>query len=269
MKKSKLLFTSLLALLLLSSVSCSEKKSTRSSTSDDTQSTTSPTTPTTGTGTVIDTGSGSGSDNINPDEPGISDGNQTDDYITLANIKVHGRAHFIDDTGYNSSWNTPNPDYMTSPSASVFWSSSSGISSSDQGVFKTNSRFNVRIVPRRAEYGSSVMDWSGKTDNRCFRHSAYEALQLTICVRRQDGGCLYQHTFDANVDSASKVKEFNFPDTAEPLVVEVLNVQSDYNCNSSSNSGYCPYGGHDHPACVKFDIQFSTDQTKDLPGPRY
>jgi hypothetical protein len=262
MRKSRKLLNCLLALFLVSAIGCAEKKSSKKSTNTTDTTTTSPTSNT----TIIDTGNGSGSNSGNdPDAPGIDDGNQTEDYYTLANIKVHGRAHF---TAYNSVLNPGSPDYMTNPSAGVFWSSESGISAADQGIFLTNSRFNVRIVPRPVEYGSSVMDWSGDSANRCYRASSYSKLKLTICVRKESGGCIYQHTFDAEVNKASNVKEFNFPNSPDPLIVEVLNAESDYNCELGNNS-YCPYGGHDHPACMKFDIQFSTDQTKDLPGTRY
>ncbi len=269
MKKQNSLLTCLLALLLVSAVGCAEKKSTKSSTDSSSTSTS----PTTSTGTVIDTGNGSDNGNTDgnndPDQGGISDGNQTNDYFTLANIKVHGRAHWSETYQYNAkneSYGTPN--YYSNPSRDVVWSSQSGVGSSDQGIFMTNSRFNVRVVPRSIGSGERKQDWTGSDANGCYFTAPYQKLKLTLCVRKSGGSCINQYSFEASVDSASNVKEFSFPDTSEPLIVEVLDAESDFNCNQG-NSSYCPYGGHNHTACMKFDIQFSTDSTKDLPGNRY
>lgn len=209
------------------------------------------------TGGDVDGGYGDG------EEDGVADGGQTQDYFTIGNISLHGTA------GLNRFY----------PNGGPLWSSSAQLSSSDQGIFYTNSKFNVRV---RAQDGPG-QNTNDSRGNKCqYIANPYAKLTLDLCVRKSTGSCIYTQTFsEVPVGQVSKVKEFTIPTTSEPLVVEVLGVKWDYSCQDYVNrgysasdpqlNGYCPMGLVWDTSCVKFDIQFSTDYTKDFPSsaPRY
>jgi len=90
-------------------------------------------------------------------------------------------------------------------------------------------------------------------------------------------------TVYAPIDSASGVYKFAVPASADPLVLEVVNVQSDSRCkpksgsttqsyygtipSSCSSTPYLdiPVNGSTYPTeCVAFDILYSTDETWSL-----
>ena len=217
-----------------------------------------PTTPTT-PAEQTDDGTGYGDGN----EDGVADAGQTQDYITLAGISLHGTA------GLN----------RFSRGTSYLWSSTADLSSSDQGIFYTNSRFNVRVRAQAAP-GQNSTDSIGNTCQ--YIANPYKKLSLDVCVRKAGGSCIYTHTFDEiTVGEVSKVKEFTVSTSSEPMIVEILGVRWDYACQnyldqgySSTDpalSGYCPVALVWDTSCVKFDIQFSTDYTKDFAptAPRY
>ncbi len=87
-------------------------------------------------------------------------------------------------------------------------------------------------------------------------------------------------TLTAPLDTASGVWHFTVPATSNPLILEVINVESDSRCSGfyGSKPTDCatnPYRDIPMPIpdnnnlreCVAFDIQYSTDSTYDLPGP--
>ncbi|WP_034721899.1 hypothetical protein [Bacteriovorax sp. DB6_IX] len=210
-------------------------------------------------GEQTDDGTGYGDGN----EDGVADGGQTQEYITIGNIALHGTG------GLNRFY----------PNGGPLWSSTNQLSSSDQGIFYTDARFNLRIRPQSAP-GQNTNDSLG---NKCqYLGNPYKKLSVDICLRSQTGSCIYTHSFEeVTVGQVSKVKEFTVPNTSAPLVVEVLGVRWDYACQNYLDQGYsesdaavngvCPMGQVWDTSCVKFDIQFSTDHTKDFPSsaPRY
>lgn len=211
----------------------------------------------TGGTTTPGTGYGDG------EEDGVPDADQTTDYITLSGISLHGTA------GLNRYY----------PNGGPLWSSSTNISQSNQGIFYTDSRFNVR-VRAQASPGQSTYDANGV---KCaYVAKPYKKLNIDVCVRKPTGSCIYTKTFESvPIGEVSKVKEFSVQASGSPLVVEILGVQWDYSCqnyldqgykiNDPALNGYCPMGLVWDTSCVKFDIQFSTDYTKDFPpsAPRY
>ena len=211
-----------------------------------------------GTGEYGQDGPGTGYGDGN--EPGVPNPSNTSapEYYSINGIIVHG---------------TANPNRYAPPNG-ILWSSTEGVSSNDQHIFTTNSRFNVRV---RAQAGPAQNTLDTRSIACQYNNSIYNKLLVTLCVRKQNGSCIYTQTFDdVPVGQVSKVKEFNIPlSTAEPLVIDVLDVQWDYTCISygeqgfSNQTGYCPWAPVWDTQCVKFDVQFSTDDTTDLPGPRY
>lgn len=203
-------------------------------------------------------GGGEGDSYGDGTEDGIADAGQDLNYYTIQNIVVKGRAH-----PYSGDPDEP------------FWSSLSDFSSQNRHIFYTDSRFNLRVIPRS---GPSQNSRSSADGSLCTQEPLnYDRLQIDICVRSIGSNCdnFNTTTFrNVSVDGASKVKEFSVPVTNDPLVVEVKDVQWDWTCdnygNPTSGSGaqYCPFSAVGYIDCVRFDFQFSTDDTKDLPGPR-
>lgn len=156
----------------------------------------------------------------------------------------------------------------------VVWSSDTDLPAQyNQNIFYTNSRFNVRVIPKIQDMGT---DTRGVACN--YTGLPFEKMQIGVLIRTSSmpSGTGEYHLFE-NVkrDCPSKVKEFQVPqNTNEPLIVEVLNVQWDYGCLYYKSQGYenvagfCPYGNVWPNDCYKLEIQFATDSTKDLPGTR-
>lgn len=206
-----------------------------------------------------DNGNGHGDGN----EDGVADGGQTQEYITLSNITLHGTG------GANRYYQDGGP----------LWSSANQLGSSDQGIFYTNSRFNVRV---RAQAGPGRNSYDSLGNLCQYIANPYKKLNINVCVRKSTGSCIYTHTFEnVPVGQVSKVKEFTVSTTSDPLILEILSVDWDYACQDYLNQGYkaddpqlngvCPMGLVWDTSCIKFDVQFSTDYTKDFPAsaPRY
>ncbi len=156
------------------------------------------------------------------------------------------------------------------PPNGIFWSSERNMSSSNQQILKTDSRFNIRLMALSAPNQNT-------TDSNGIKCSqlpvGYQKLQVSLCVRKQNGACVYMHLFnDLYVNEWSLTKEFNIPsNTNDPLVIDIIDVKWDFSCtwDGSNNSSYCPYSGVWDQDCVRFKMQVSTDGTQDLPGGRY
>ena len=123
----------ILIAMMIGLTGCLAPKSTNKKTTSSDNSTS---TPDSGGGTVVDPGSNTGG-NGSGDEPGIPDAGQTQDYYSINNIVLHGKANVLPHFSI--------PDNL--------WSSERGISSDDQHIFYTNSRFNIRV---RAQSGQSA-----------------------------------------------------------------------------------------------------------------
>lgn len=258
MKLSKKTLVCTIVLATLTMTSCL-KKTTSTRSSDSTSSSSNQTNTGTSDGSNNFNGNnpGTATGGNNPDQPGVSDAGQTTDYYTLSNITVKGRADQANQTF-------------------PFWSSITNFPASDRHIFSTDSRFNLRVVarPGPSRYNTAVDGTS------CEFHALnYEKLQLDVCVRSVNGSCNVSNTYtfqNVPVNQASNARRFSVPQaTNEPLVVEVKDVQWDYNCKtygyptSGSGSVFCPVSPVGHRDCVRFDLQFSTDTTKDLPPPFY
>ncbi|EQC46650.1 hypothetical protein [Bacteriovorax sp. Seq25_V] len=254
----KATLTILISLMILSG--CMQKKSVNRSSSSGNLSNDSVGTVTNGGG---NTGGSSGSTNDGTEE-GEADAGQTTDYYSLDNIVLHGTTG---DNRYN-------------PQSGPLWSSLTNISSDDQQIFQTDSRFNVRVRARSAPSKNETKDAHG---NWCDTYpSAYTKLSVDVCVRKQTGSCIYTQRFsEIGINTVSKVKEFTVQSSGQPLVIDVLGVQWDYSCTYHKEGGgsetdyygqtYCPMDAVWFSRCVKFDIQFATDYTKNFPAsaPRY
>lgn len=200
-----------------------------------------PTPPATSTGQCYGTGN----------EAGVADAGQTINYYKLNNppVVAHGAGAGV--IVYNSETDL-----------------ASGYS---QGMFYTNSRFNVRVIPRRQYFGTD-----SKGVSCMYSPRPYSKLRVGVKLRKRESqaGDYYQFD-DVAVDCASKVHEFQVPQgSAFPLIVEVSNIMWDWSCQSYTNQGFpnvagvCPWDSVWTTECVQVEVQFSTDDTKDIPGTR-
>jgi hypothetical protein len=179
--------------------------------------------------------------------------------------------------------NIPTIQVMGVPSANAgvtIWSSKN-LGTSYQNHFVTDEVFNVRIVPRMAIKTNSAVNPSvpGKSCNHVMTKIASKIfVQLKLQTKEEDlansnDGQIA--TLSASIDQPSSVWHFSKRVTPTNLVLKVVTVLSDSRCQQGG-TGYCPYS--DIPLsnptiatipteCVAFDIQYSTDNTFDLPGP--
>lgn len=159
--------------------------------------------------------------------------------------------------------------------SSANWTSSgSGISPNQ---FATDATFNVRVIPRFPSSGVAPSNpaVSGKSCSAFSpTSSTYKKLYVQVRLRAANATTGEVATLTANMDTASNVWHFSPPTSSQPLVLEIINVMADIRCNWSGGKSYCPYA--DIPLnsatttapteCVAFDLQYSTDETYDLPG---
>ncbi len=164
-----------------------------------------------------------------------------------------------------------------SSAGTPYWSSAT-LTSSGTGVspnqFVSDGTFNIRIIPRLANATTAASNPSvaGKTCSS-FMNNA-KKLYVQIRLRQQGASSGEIATLSAAIDEASNIWHFSPPVSATPLVVEVINVMADIRCNQSGGKYYCPYADiplnsptMNYPTeCVAFDLQYSTDETYDLPG---
>jgi hypothetical protein len=240
----------LLIALSLSFTSCVEKTTNKGSTSSTTTTQTSDVPSSTNPGT--------NNPNTTPEDPSLPN------YYSLPPISVHGAG---------------NPN-RNPPPGGKFWASNRNISGNDQYIFLTDSRLNIRVKALsggHAKYNDNGVPVDSNGFQCQYTPLAYTKLKVSICVRSSNGTCVNEHVFDdIQVGSNSLVKEFSVPaNTSDPLVIEVKDVQWDYSCIEYATRGYpnygpaCPFTAVGYADCVKFQIEFSTDETKDLPGARY
>ncbi len=205
-----------------------------------------------GSGSGSDSGSGSSDDGYGDGtEDGEADAGQTQNYYSLNNIVVHSK------------------DHNSNSGRNYLWSSAVNLGESDQSIFVTDSRFNVRVRAQSAPAKGNDAHGEYCTYQEYESWYKYTKLEIDICVRKQTGSCIQTKTFsDVPVGEVSIAKEFSVPVTSQPLVVEVVDVRWDTGClyDRGASERYCPYARVWQNDCVKFDIQFSTDYTKDFPS---
>ena len=155
-----------------------------------------------------------------------------------------------------------------------WWSSTNYVvaTGADPKIFSTDATFNVRIIPRTPTTGSTST--FGKS---CSTYMNYATkLKVQLMLHRNGVSVGEVATLTAPIDTASTVWHFTVPASSDPLVLEVVNVLSDSRCSGyygsklstcSTNPYYdIPINTKGPTECVAFDIQFSTDETYDLPG---
>jgi hypothetical protein len=255
-KSNVIIISFLIASLLVVLMGCDTKTNKRNTTDESVTGTPVFVPPTTGSNpsaTPTPTSNGNGQCFGTGNELGVADAGQTFDYYKLNNppVVIHGRRDGL--PGFSSDTDLP--------------------AAYNQNIFKTNSRINVRVIPRRQFHGT---DSKGVPCH--YYPQPYTALQVGVVVRRSVDpiGVGEYHLFDnAGVDCASKVHEFAGPfNTADPLIIDVKNVRWDYSCTDYANQGYpnipgvCPWDNVWSSECVQIEVQFSTDATKDIPGTR-
>ncbi|MFG1592100.1 hypothetical protein [Halobacteriovorax sp. CON-3] len=201
-----------------------------------------------------DPGDGYGDGN----EEGDADGGQTQNFYTVGSIILHGNSR-------------------ASSGSNVRWSSTS--LGTGQAMLYTDSRFNIRVRPRTAPSQGTYDDNGVKCH---YNPQQYKKLQIKLCIRAEGQACNLTRTVtfgDIANGEVSKVKEFSgstLPSTYGPMIVDILDVQWDWSCQYYLNqgysqsdavtNGYCPMATVWPNDCVAFDIQFSTDSTKDFPA---
>jgi hypothetical protein len=152
----------------------------------------------------------------------------------------------------------------------TYWSSLNLSSAISQNQFVTDGTFNVRIIPRLAN--PNALSASGKVCSP-FMVGNSKALKVQLMLRKQGVGLGEIQTLTSTNDTPSAVAHFTPPGgTTQPYILEVVSVLSDTRCTWAGGTStlYCPYA--DIPIntlgptqCVAFDIQYSTDNTYDLP----
>lgn len=152
----------------------------------------------------------------------------------------------------------------------IYWSSTTLPSSISQNQFVTDASFNVRIIPRAAD--PNVLSGAGRTCSP-FTVNNSKKLKVQLMLRKQGVGLGEVITLTADRDTPSAKGSFTVPGgTTQPYILEVTSVLSDTRCTWAGGTSaiYCPYA--DIPIntlgpteCVAFDIQYSTDDTYDLP----
>ncbi|MBP9680946.1 MAG: hypothetical protein KBD76_06050 [Bacteriovorax sp.] len=231
--------------------STNSKDSSSSSTSPATTGTTSTTTTTTTT-TAVDAESCGV----------IRDGATRCFYKNIPTIQVMGATQTAIDSG------------------APYWSSTS-LTSTGTGVspqqFVTDGSFNIRIIPRKANSSIAPLNpaVAGQPCSTLMNNSTKLRVTLRLRQKNATGGEIA--TLTSSLDTPSKVWRFSPPVTTDPLILEVMTVEADIRCNLSGKKLYCDYA--DIPLvkesvtvkkppteCVAFDLQYSTDETYDLPG---
>ncbi|GAB4410997.1 MAG: hypothetical protein OHK0056_14540 [Bacteriovoracaceae bacterium] len=185
------------------------------------------------------------------DAPGVADAGQTIEYYKIQDppVVAHGKGE-----------------------GEIVWSSLNNLPPGvSNNIFYTDARFNLRVIPRRRHFGTDSMGVPCQ-----YYPQPYTKLQVGVRVRKQEAATGDYYTFDnVPVNCPSATRQFQVPEgTNFPLVVEVMNIKWDWPCQSYANQGYpnvpgvCPWDTVWTTECVQVELQFSTDSTKDLPGPR-
>ena len=190
-------------------------------------------------------GASSSDQDTNPgnwNKTGKSDGVGQFNYYTIYNIIGHGVKNAL-------------------PSDSIsrfIWQSDQHYE--HQGIFNSDSRFHLRVkvLDGPSQYSK---DSYGK---KCkFQPIPYSKLSLSVGLRNKAlNQYTDQYTFkEISVDNISKIYVFNVP-TGSDLALDIFDVKWE----SRYNQGVMEDVWHTY--CVKIAIQFATDATVDLPGPK-
>jgi hypothetical protein len=159
-------------------------------------------------------------------------------------------------------------------SGQQWWSSTNFITTSGNspGQFSTDATFNVRIIPR-----TSTATGKSTFNKDCSPYRMYATkLKVQLMLHKNGVSVGEIATLTSTIGTPSNVWHFTVPATSDPLVLEVINVTSDSRCTGfyGSKPSSCetnpyldiPINTTGPTECVAFDIQYSTDETYDLPG---
>ncbi|MDO9182389.1 MAG: hypothetical protein Q7U04_08260 [Bacteriovorax sp.] len=158
----------------------------------------------------------------------------------------------------------------------TWWSSTNFISSTGNspGQFSSDYTFNVRIIPRSPT--ANATSTFGKV---CSPYKMYATkIKVQLMMHKYGVSLGEVATLTSTIGAPSNVYHFTVPrGTGNPLILEVVNVSSNSRCTGfyGSNPSNCstnpyldiPINTLGPTECVAFDIQYSTDETYDLPGP--
>ena len=247
----------ILVLFLIIAIACEKKVNTKSqsSSSVDSQSG-SEGSSSIGGGTVTpDNNVGTIEDSeVSCTSPGV--GSQSNNYYTFEGIISHG---------------TPKQG------GSVFWSSATDLSlfsnQSDQNVFMTDSRLNLRLLLKPAP-AKNTPDSYGYTCE--WPPMPYSKMKFRIGIKKNvSGGYIKQFTVtDVPVNGCSPVMEIDLSNytSNEPYIVEIISASWDYSCTAETEKGssqshidqYCPYSHVWEYHCFEVALQVATDYTKNF-----
>ncbi len=146
--------------------------------------------------------------------------------------------------------------------------------------FKTDGRFNIRVVARSSPGRTSPDDGTKgnlSTDSLAeygcsAAYRNYTKLQLKVRVKAPNSSYYQDHIFDSiPVDGCSAVKEFSIPATNDPINIQIMSVNWDYDCIDYTNRGFpghpnaCPWHYVNINSCYRIEVQLATSYTKDIP----
>ncbi len=150
------------------------------------------------------------------------------------------------------------------------WWSSTSYTASGTGrspnLFSTDGVFKVRVVARSSSNSFGGTSTFGRTCSPIMNNS--KKLKVSLMLHMSGVSVGDTAYLESAIDVASPVYSFSPPASASPLVLEVVNVQSDAACSGAYGSvpSGCTYmkipvqSNTSYPTeCVDFDILYSTD----------
>lgn len=184
--------------------------------------------------------------------PGVGD--QPNNYYTFEGIIAHG---------------------VPKQGGSVFWSSATDLSlfsnQSDQNVFMTDSRLNLRLLLKSAPTKNTPDSYGYACE---YPPAAYTKMKFRIGIKKNvSGGYIKQYTItDIPVNGCSPVIEIDLSNytSSEPYIVEIISASWDYTCIDATSQGhsqaenYCPYANVWDYYCFEVALQVATDYTKNF-----
>jgi hypothetical protein len=248
-----------LFLLLVFTLACEKKvnSTNQSSSSVDSQSGSSNQNAgnNTGSGTVSEDNVGTiESSEVSCNSPGV--GEQTNNYYTFEGIIAHG---------------------VPKQGGSTFWSSATDLSlfsnQSDQNIFMTDSRFNLRLLLKPAPAKNTTDSYGYACDRPPVN---YQKMKFKIGIKKNaNGGYIKQYTItDIPVNGCSPVIEVDLSNytSSEPYIVEIISASWDYSCTYETELGsssshieqFCPYSNVWDLYCFEVALQVATDYTKNF-----
>ncbi|MBC96752.1 MAG: hypothetical protein CME63_03325 [Halobacteriovoraceae bacterium] len=234
-------------LFLVGLVACGKETTTVNNNSSDSSS----------SGNGSGSGTGSGSSGSCPtgrtgNEAGVATDGQTINYykIPFENVVMHG-----------------------APDGVIVFNSQYHLPANYQNLMKSDSRFNLRIIPK--EISKGTIDSQGNECKKIGADWPFTILDLKVVVRSASGsaGDGQEYVFNnVPINCASEVAEFDASmiPTNDPLVIEIMNAKNDQDCledqaKGNGRTSYCPTHTIGSSECYGLEIQFSTDTTKDIP----